>query len=424
MRNILIIGSGGREHAIAWKLNNDDSNNMIYCLPGNGGTAQFAKNIDIDVDNFELILEFVKGNNIDIIIVGPEGPLDKGIVDFFKNKDIKIFGPDKFSSQLESSKLFARDFMAKNNIPQPNYYECSNIELAYSIKDKMGFPLVLKADGLAAGKGVIICNNDREFTKGVDIMFNDKKFGDACSKISIEECLLGEEVSVFAVCDGTDYVIIGDAQDHKRAFDGDLGPNTGGMGAYSPTLLCNETLLDRVRCQIIEPTLKGMEELGHPYVGFLYVGLMIVDGAPYVIEFNVRMGDPETQVVIPKISSSLLSVFDNCLDGKLKDSEININDQFYVTVVLSSKGYPDCYEKGQNINGISNIDNGFLFHAGTKLVGDSFLVSGGRVLNVIGAGDSLSEAIQSAYKRIEEINFEGMSYRTDIGRKGIKKEIV
>ena len=422
MKNILVIGSGGREHAIAWKLNNDEPDNSIYCMPGNGGTSQFAQNIDIDINNFESISEFVINNQIDIIIVGPEGPLDKGIVDFFNAKDVKIFGPDQFASQLESSKLFARDFMADNNIPQPRYYECSDIESAYKIKAEMGLPLVLKADGLAAGKGVIICNSDQEFEDALDIMFNDKKFGDACSKISIEECLIGEELSVFAICDGSDYLIIGNAQDHKRAFDGDEGPNTGGMGAYCPTLLCDEPILDKVSSDIIEPTLKGMKGLGHPYIGFLYVGLMVVDNAPYVIEFNVRMGDPETQVVIPKISTSLLSLFDSCLEGDLKNYEIDFNDQFHVTVVLASDGYPEQYEKGQSIHGLENIEDGFLFHAGTKSDNNSFLVSGGRVLNVIGTGSSLKKAIQDVYGRIDKINFEGMSYRKDIALKGLKKE--
>ena len=422
MRNILVIGSGGREHAIAWKLSKDEPDNSIYCMPGNGGTSQFAQNIDIDINNFESISEFVINNQIDIIIVGPEGPLDKGIVDFFNAKDVKIFGPDQFASQLESSKLFARDFMADNNIPQPRYYECSDIESAYKIKAEMGLPLVLKADGLAAGKGVIICNSDQEFEDALDIMFNDKKFGDACSKISIEECLIGEELSVFAICDGSDYLIIGNAQDHKRAFDGDEGPNTGGMGAYCPTLLCDEPILDKVSSDIIEPTLKGMKGLGHPYIGFLYVGLMVVDNAPYVIEFNVRMGDPETQVVIPKISTSLLSLFDSCLEGDLKNYEIDFNDQFHVTVVLASDGYPEQYEKGQSIHGLENIEDGFLFHAGTKSDNNSFLVSGGRVLNVIGTGSSLKKAIQDVYGRIDKINFEGMSYRKDIALKGLKKE--
>ena len=421
MRNVLIIGSGGREHAIAWKLYADNPSDSIYCLPGNGGTSEFAINVDnIDIDNFDLIFEFVVKKQIDTIIVGPEGPLDKGIVDFFKEKNVKIFGPDKFASQLESSKLFARDFMKNNDIPQPKYFECADAETAHSIKNEIGLPLVLKADGLAAGKGVIICSNEKEFSNGVNIMFNDKKFGDACSKISIEECLVGEEVSVFAICDGKDYLIIGNAQDHKRAFDGDIGPNTGGMGAYSPTKICNERLLRKVSTDIISPTLNGIRELGHPYVGFLYVGLMIVDGLPYVIEFNVRMGDPETQVIIPKIQSPLLSLFDSCLEADLKNFKIDFNEKFHVTVVMASDGYPESYKKGQEILGIDSIPDGLLFHAGTKFINGSFQVSGGRVLNMIGVGDSLSEAIDNAYDKVNNISFKGMIYRKDIGQKGLK----
>ena len=421
MRKILVIGSGGREHVIAWKLNQDDLSNSIYCLPGNGGTAEFGTNVaNIDINNFELIFEFVSKNQIDTIIVGPEGPLDRGIVDFFKEKNIKIFGPDKFASQLESSKLFARDFMAKNNIPQPKYYECSDADSAYSLKEKIGLPLVLKADGLAAGKGVIVCNTEREFLNGINAMFTDKKFGDASSRISVEECLIGEELSIFAVCDGSDYLIIGDAQDHKRAFDGDLGPNTGGMGAYSPTKLCDDKLLGKVSSDIIEPTLKGMVDLGHPYVGFLYVGIMIVNELPYVIEFNVRMGDPETQVVIPKISSNLLSLFDSCLDGKIKDFNIEFSKNFHVTVVISSEGYPSNYEKGQIIRGLDNLEDGFIYHAGTTFKNSDFFVSGGRVLNVVGIGKSLNEAIKQAYSKIKHIHFAGMAFRKDIGQKGLK----
>ena len=310
--------------------------------------------------------------------------------------------------------------MKNNSIPQPKYFECSDIETAHSIKNNIGLPLVLKADGLAAGKGVIICSDEEEFLNGINVMFNDKKFGDACSKISIEECLVGEEVSVFAVCDGNDFLIIGNAQDHKRAFDGDMGPNTGGMGAYSPTNICDDELLSNVSNNIITPTLNGMSKLGHPYVGFLYIGLMIVDGLPYVIEFNVRMGDPETQVVIPRIQSSLLSLFDSCFESDLNNFKLDVNDRFHVTVVLASDGYPESYKQGQKILGIDNLDDGLLFHAGTKFINGEILVSGGRVLNMIGVGGSLNEAIDDVYEKIKNICYSGMTYRKDIGQKGLK----
>ena len=340
MKNVLVIGSGGREHAFAWKFSKDQNINKVFCIPGNGGTAEIAINHNINIKDFNEIYNYVLEQEIDMIIVGPEGPLNDGIVDFFREKNIKIFGPDKFSSKLECSKLFARDFMLKNNIPQPTYFECDNIEKALKIKDKIGLPLVLKADGLAAGKGVLICHNESEYDKGIKMMLEEKKFGSASDKISIEECLIGEEVSVFAICDGQNYKIIGNAQDHKRAFDQDKGPNTGGMGAYSPTLVCTQGFLDKVENRVIKPTLEGMSRMGHPFTGFLYVGLMIVDNEPYVIEFNVRMGDPETQVVIPRIKSSLYDLFNSCLNATLEDIDINFETDWYCTVVLASKGYP------------------------------------------------------------------------------------
>ena len=417
MKNILIIGSGGREHALAWKLSQDKKVREVYCMPGNGGTRKVAINVNHDINDFEEIYNYVIKNKIDMVIVGPEAPLDRGIVDFFNNKKIKIFGPTQFASQLECSKLFARKFMHQNNIPQPKYYECSNIDSSYKIKEELGLPLVLKADGLAAGKGVLICNSDSEFEDGVKAMFTDKRFGLASSKISIEECLIGEELSVFAVCDGKNFKIIGDAQDHKRIFDNDQGPNTGGMGAYSPTRICTDKILYKVENEIIKPTLKGMNELGHPFKGFLYIGLMIVDGELFVIEFNVRMGDPETQVVIPRIKASLYDIFKNCIEGTINDMEIGFDPKTFITVVLASEGYPDKYKIGQTIE-LSNYD-GLLFHAGTKYIDEKHTVSGGRVLSVVGCGKDLEEAISQTYKTIDKISFSGLYYRTDIGKKGL-----
>ena len=417
MKNILIIGSGGREHTLAWKLSIDNNVHQVYCMPGNGGTEQIAINLEGDISNFQEIYKLVKQNNISMIIVGPEIPLENGIVDFFQKKNIKIFGPTKYASQLECSKLFARKFMDKNSIPQPKFFECSDFKTANIIKDKIGFPLVLKADGLAAGKGVIICVNNDDFEDGIKAMFEDKKFGNASNKISIEECLIGDELSIFAVCDGKDFKIIGNAQDHKRIFNDDKGPNTGGMGAYSPTKICDNELLDKVENKIIKPTLDGMSELGNPFVGFLYVGLMIVDGEPFVIEFNVRMGDPETQVVIPRIETSLYDIFEKCIDGKVEKIDIELNSKTLITVVLASNGYPEKYEVGQLIQ--MNNSNKLIFHAGTKCINGNYIVSGGRVINVIGSGDSLKEAIDLVYRDVENISFSNMYYRTDIGKKGL-----
>ena len=420
MNKVLIIGSGGREHALAWKLVSDVEVGEVYCLPGNGGTQNIACNVDLKIDDFDAIHKYVCNEAIDMIIVGPEAPLNDGIVDFFKDKNIKIFGPDQFASQLECSKLFARDFMMENDIPQPKYYECRSIDQGYQIKAELGLPLVLKADGLAAGKGVLICNSESEFENGLKIMFDDKKFGSACEKISIEQCLIGQELSVFAVCDGKNYKIIGDAQDHKRIFDEDKGPNTGGMGAYSPTSLCSPELLRNVEEDIIKPTLKGMSDLDHPYLGFLYVGLMIVEGKPFVIEFNVRMGDPETQVVIPRIESSLYKIFEDSINGNIDKTDISFSSDTFVAVVLASKGYPDKYVTGQNIGEIKPLDNNILFHAGTKFNNQKHYVSGGRVLNAVGFGESIDKAISNVYKFISGIEFENMYFRKDIGQKGLK----
>ena len=417
MKKIIIIGSGGREHALAWKLYHDPKVEKIYCIPGNGGTKDFATNLDINFKDFNKILEVTEKYKIDMIIVGPENPLCNGIVDFFNNKKVKIFGPTKFASKLESSKLFARKFMKDNNIPQPIFYESDSFEKSVRIRNEIGIPLVLKADGLAAGKGVIMCYKESEFINGLKVLFEDKKFGAASHKISIEECLIGDELSVFAVVDGKNYVVIGDAQDHKRVFDNDRGPNTGGMGSYSPTKICTPSLLKKVKKQIIEPTINGMNNLNEPFKGFLYVGLMIVNGNPYVIEFNVRMGDPETQVVIPRIDSSFYDLLEKAIDGDLADFNIQFKDSFYTTVVLASKGYPDKYEKGQKIK-ISD-DRRLLFHAGTKSVNDKIFVDGGRVMNVVGNGKTLEESIKDAYRQIEGIKFNNIFFRKDIGKKGI-----
>ena len=341
MYNILLLGSGGREHSIAWALSKDIKVNKLYCAPGNAGTFSIAINVSLDIMNNDLIYDFVKEKKINLIVVGPEQPLENGIVDYFEDKDIQIFGPSKYASQLETSKLFARYIMEEYNIPQPAFFECSNEEEILSLKNKLGFPMVLKADGLAAGKGVIICNNDSELNLAIDEMIINKKFGSASSKISVEECLKGDELSVFAICDGENYKIINSAQDHKRIFDSDRGPNTGGMGAYAPTPLFDEKLREKVEKKIIKPTLRAMSDKGHPFKGFLYVGLMMENNEPYVIEFNVRLGDPEAQVLIPLIKSSFLEIILSSINGNLDLLEIDLDDCYAVTVVLASNGYPD-----------------------------------------------------------------------------------
>jgi phosphoribosylamine--glycine ligase len=352
--------------------------------------------------------------------VGPEGPLADGIVDSFHNEGLAIFGPDKYASQLESSKLFARDMMAEYNVPSPKYYACKNREEAELVKVKLELPLVLKADGLAAGKGVIVCTSESEYEVGLTTMFDNNAFGDAGAKVSVEDCLIGEELSVFAVCDGDNYVILNTAQDHKRAFDGDIGPNTGGMGAYSPTPLSTDDILVKTKSTVIEPTLKAMRDAGHPFVGFLYIGLMIVDGDPFVIEFNVRMGDPETQVVLPLLESSLFELLWNATQGKIKNSEVKISSKTAVSVVLAANGYPGSYSNGMEISGLET--ESLIFHAGTKKLDDKMVTAGGRVLNVVGFGDDLRSAIDDAYAIVEGVNFSGKFYRKDIGQKGLNRD--
>ena len=419
-KNVLVLGAGGREHAMVWSLLNDDKVKNVYCAPGNGGTSQIVENIPVNLSNIQEIVRIVRDKKIDLTVVGPENPLASGIVDVFKLEGLRIFGPDAYGAQLESSKLFARDLMAENGIPHPDYYACNSRDEAESLKDILELPLVLKADGLAAGKGVIVCGSEKEFMEALDVMFDSSKFGDASERISLERCLIGEELSVFAVCDGKNYKIIGSAQDHKRVGNGDQGPNTGGMGAYSPTPLSSSKLLKQVGNEIIQPTLDAMENRGHPFIGFLYVGLMLVDGKPYVIEYNVRMGDPETQVVLPLLKSSFFDLMWHATLGTLNKVEVKLHRKTAVTVVLAAEGYPESYEKGMRIKGLDKFKKEIIFHAGTRTDSHDILTTGGRVLNPVGFGSDLSLAIKDAYRIVDGIDFNGKYNRTDIGFKGMK----
>ena len=418
MNNVLVLGSGGREHSMVWSLLQDLDISNIYCAPGNAGTEKNAKNLNVDLNNNEDVFRIIQENDIDYTIVGPEKPLNNGIVDFLESKECKVFGPSKYASQLECSKLFARNFMEKNNIPQPSFFECRNEEEVISISTKLGFPIVLKADGLAAGKGVIICNNQKELDTGLDLMFIHNKFGSACDKISVEECLKGEELSIFVVTDGIDYKILNSAQDHKRIYDNDKGPNTGGMGAYCPAPLFSDQIRKKVETQIIIPTLKGMNDAGYIYKGFLYIGIMIVDNNPFVIEFNARLGDPESQVLLPMLKEGLFPIIKGVIHNNIKSLEIPVKDGYAVTVVITSRGYPEKYKNNKLING---LDNSFLvFHSGTKMINGDLHTNGGRVLNVIGQDLSLNNAIKNAYENVKKIHFKDMYFRTDIGQKGLK----
>ena len=420
-KNVLVLGSGGREYAFAWKLSKDQNVESVYCIPGNAGTKTFALNVDISIDDHQSLLDFVLKNNIDFTIVGPEGPLDNGIVDFFQLNNQKIFGPTKNAAQLESSKIFARDLMKKYNIPHPEYIACHNQDEVKEAKETLGLPIVLKADGLAAGKGVVICHNEKDFQNGLSIFFKDKSFGSASEKISVEKCIFGPEISVFTICNGLDYIILNNAQDHKRIFDNDLGPNTGGMGAYAPTNLYSKELENIIKSKIIEPTLHAMIQEGNPYSGFLYFGLMLVEGYPYMIEYNVRMGDPETQVIIPMMDVSLCNIVESSLNADLKSINYKNKKGYCATVVIAADGYPHEYDKGFIIDGLKDLGKDLVFHAGTSLNDNSeYITSGGRVLNVIGRGESLDLAIKDAYRIIKKIKFKKMYYRSDIGKKGLK----
>ena len=417
MSNVLVLGSGGREHAIVWSLKNDENVDKVFCAPGNGGTMMHAQNLDVDINDNKDILRIIKNNNIDFTIIGPENPLDNGIVDFLNENGCKVFGPSKYASKLESSKIFARRFMDKYNIPQPCFFECENEEEVISVATKLGFPIVLKADGLAAGKGVIICYNQLDLDEALDMMFKDRKFGSAANRISVEECLKGQELSIFVVTDGENYKILNSAQDHKRIFDNDEGPNTGGMGAYCPSPLFDEKLREKVESRIIKPTINGMKKEGYPYKGFLYIGIMLVEGEPYMIEYNVRLGDPEAQVIIPMLDNDFLSVVEHTIDEKIDLLDIKNKDGFTVTVILASDGYPDKYEKNKEIVGLDNST--LIFHSGTKYEDDTYYTNGGRVLSVIGSGNTLKSAIDNAYYNVKKIKFQNMYFRNDIGIKGL-----
>ena len=417
-----IIGSGGREHSICIKLKNSNKISEIYCFPGNAGTSQVAKNVKIDLENFEKLKNFILENKLDLIIVGPEKPLVDGLVDFLKEFKIKVFGPNKLASQLEGSKIFTKQLCKKYNIPTANFGIFKNKENAKNYLNKTKYPIVIKADNLASGKGVYICNNVSEANLAVDEIF-DGKFGKA-NNLLIEEFLNGEEMSFFTIHDGKTFKNFGTAQDHKRVLEGDRGKNTGGMGAYSPSRLFNKNLEKKIINKIIKPTLKGLSELGTEYKGFLYTGLMIVNNEPYLIEFNVRMGDPECQTILPTLKTDLLDIFLSCCNQNLKDTNIEWWNKRSLCIVVCSKGYPDKFEKNveiQNLDKVDLKDNNYLFHAGTKKENDKIYAIGGRVLNFVSLSEDFIHAKERIIDNINKIKWQGGFYRKDIGYKVIKK---
>ena len=417
---IAIIGSGGREHALAAKISKSPRLKEIFCIPGNAGTSKIATNVEIDINEFDKIFKFITDNSLDLVVVGPEQPLVNGIVDYLENFNIKVFGPNKIASQLEGSKIFTKKLCQEYNIPTANFGIFENRIDAKKFLENAKYPNVIKADNLAAGKGVYICNNEQESFLAVDEIF-DGKFGKA-KNVLIEEFLKGEEMSYFIISDGTTIKSFETAQDHKRVLEGDNGKNTGGMGAYSPSRLISNDLEDKILSKIIKPTIKGLSNLGTEYKGFLYAGLMIVENEPYLIEYNVRMGDPECQTILPKLKTDLVDIFEACCDNKLIDVNIEWTNKKSLCVVLCSKGYPDTYQKNVLINNLENFtldENNFIFHAGTKKENDKIYATGGRVLNFIALSNNFLQARDEAHKCIKNLDWNGGFYRRDIGFKVI-----
>jgi len=415
-----IIGSGGREHAICHSLNRSKKIKKIYCFPGNAGTAEIAENIEIDLENFNELKEFILKKSIDLIIIGPEKPLVEGIVDYLEKNQIKVFGPNKFAAQLEGSKIFTKKLCEKYNIPTAKFGIFKNFNDSQKFLEKIKYPIVVKADNLASGKGVYICSSIDDASNAVNEIFNGK-FGVA-DKVLIEEFLEGEEMSYFIITDGKTIKKFGTAQDHKRVLEGDLGKNTGGMGAYSPSRLFNKELDEKIINKIINPTIKGIENYGSKYKGFLYAGLMIVKGEPYLIEYNVRMGDPECQTIIPKLETDLLDILIACCNEKLEEINIKWIDKKSICVVLCSKGYPETFKKNviiKNFNSIKLDEKDYLFHAGTKKIDNEIFATGGRVLNFVSLSDNFFEARKKIHENLDSLNWENGYYRKDIGYKVI-----
>ena len=417
---IAIIGSGGREHAIAASISKSSLINEIFCIPGNAGTSKIATNVEMDINQFDKLHKYIKDKSIDLVVVGPEQPLVNGIVDYLEQFNIKVFGPNKIASQLEGSKIFTKKLCQKYNIPTANFGIFENKIDAKKFLENAKYPNVIKADNLAAGKGVYICNNEQESFMAVEEIF-DGKFGEA-KNVLIEEFLEGEEMSYFIISDGTTVKSFETAQDHKRVLEGDSGKNTGGMGAYSPSRLISNDLENKILDKIITPTLKGLSDLGTEYKGFLYAGLMIVENEPYLIEYNVRMGDPECQTILPKLKTDLAEIINSCCNKKLADINIEWTNKKSLCVVLCSKGYPDTYQKNVLIKNLENLslnEDNFIFHAGTKNENDKFFATGGRVLNFISLSDDFLKARNEVHQCIEKLDWNGGFYRRDIGYKVI-----
>lgn len=420
---VLVIGSGGREHALVWKISQSPKVSKVYCAPGNAGISEQAELVPLKANDLSGILEFALKEEIDLTVVGPEDPLTRGIVDLFESKGLRIFGPSQKAAEIEGSKAFAKEVMKKYNIPTASYeiFEDRNDAIDY-VREK-GVPIVIKADGLAAGKGVTVCRTLEEAIQSIDRMMIEKVFGEAGRRVVIEECLEGEEASYIAFTDGKTILPLASSQDHKPVFDEDQGPNTGGMGAYSPAPVINEEVNQRIVEKILKPLIHGMEKEGRPYRGVIYAGLMIKENEPKVLEFNARFGDPETQPILMRMKWDIVPLLEACIEGDLSRFNIEWDPRAAVCVVMASRGYPRDYEKGKRINGLeeaSRMKDIFVFHAGTARVNDAIVTNGGRVLGVTGLGKSIPEAIDLTYQAVRKIHWDGVHYRTDIGKKALR----
>jgi len=421
---VLVVGGGGREHALAWKFAREASVSEVVCAPGNPGIGASARLVDAPASDLAALIALAEREVIDLTVVGPELPLDRGIADLFASRGLKIFGPSRAAAQLECSKVFAKAFMSRHGIPTARYRTCDNAADAHAVvaSGELGFPLVVKADGLAAGKGVVVAPDRAAADLAVTAAMEDRHFGDAGARVVLEECLAGPEVSFFALCDGRRAAPLMSAQDHKRVFDHDEGPNTGGMGAFTPSPLVDDAMEQRILREIVDPVVDGLRRDGHPYIGFLYAGLMLTCDGPKVIEFNVRFGDPEAQVVIPMIASDLAPRLAAAVEGKLDDRAVEFHPEPHVGVVLASEGYPGSGPAGLPIHGLDDaarLDNVLVFHAGTARRGGEIVTAGGRVVTVVGRGRTFEDAIARAYAGVAKISFHGMHYRRDIGRKAL-----
>ena len=418
---VLVIGSGGREHALVWKIKQSPKVEKIFCAPGNAGTSEFADNIPIAADDIEGLLQFAMKKEIGLTVVGPEQPLVMGIVDRFEVKGLRIFGPSASAAELEGSKSFSKDIMQKYGLPTAEYKIFISAESATKYIQAKNCPLVVKANGLAAGKGVLLCRSSREALVAVDTIMRQRLFGEAGDQIVVEEFLEGQEISVLAFSDGQTVLLMDSAQDHKAVYDGDIGPNTGGMGAYSPAPVFTEIMQQKVRDKIMLPMVRAMQQEGRTYKGILYAGLMLTKTGPQILEFNARFGDPETQPLMVRMETDIIPLFEACIDGTLGQCQVNWKNKSSVCVVMTAEGYPGAYQKGEIISGLKNANSTpevVVFHAGTKEQDGKVLTNGGRVLGVTATGANTESAIQKAYDAVSKVNWRGVHYRKDIGSRG------